>query len=546
MDEGKLPQDSAPALPSGPPGPVAPGALDVPAVPAVAVRMTSKSGVARSRSTVRGVVRLQLLANGLGVVAVAAYFSFLFPPEAESELGNGTLNLVVFGTYVAVMLLLALPLNTLFVRRAMSWVRQGTPATARQRKLLFSLPLAETLTAFVSWIGAAVLFGVINEDVQRISVGIALAGVVTCTFLYLLLEGHFRPVYALALADAELPADRRDVLPRLMLAWLLGSAVPLIAIGLSPLISPAPMDGNRLTWLAFVCVAAGALVMGLAARSVARPLNRIRDALRDIEQGDLDVQLPIDDLGELGRLAEGVNDLAAGMRERELLRELFQRQVGQAGLADLALDYQGATASGARRQVTVLFVDLRGYTRFSETHQPEEVVAMLNRFFRVVVAAVSREGGWVNKFEGDAALCLFGAPQEQLDHADRALRTAAALPRELAQADDLLGAGIGVATGEVIAGFIGTAERFEYTVIGDVVNLASRLCDEAKGTNSAVLAAASTIQAAEQRAEWSPAGRLHIRGRREKAVVYSPKAGHPRRSRRYGTPWSSRPERSAP
>lgn len=528
MDDGGTPQD---------------GAL---AVPAVAVTLTSKSGVARSRSTVRGVVRLQLFANGLGVLAVAAYFGFLFPAQVESDLQDPTINLVAFGSYVAFMLLLALPLNTLLMRRALNWVRQGTVPTARQRTLLFSLPLAETLTAFVSWLGAAVLFGTINSDVRRISVGIALAGVVTCTFLYLLLEGHFRPVYALALADADLPADRRDVLPRLMLAWLLGSAVPLIAIGLSPLIGPVPLQGDRLAWLAGVCVVAGALVMGLAARSVARPLNRIRDALREIEQGNLDVRLPIDDLGELGRLAEGVNDLAAGMREREVLRELFQRQVGLAGLADLALDFHSATASGTRREVTVLFVDLRGYTRFSETHPPEEVVAMLNRFFRVVVAAVSREGGWVNKFEGDAALCLFGAPQEQDDHADRALRTAAALPRELATADDLLGAGIGVATGEVIAGFVGTAERFEYTVIGDVVNLASRLCDEAKSTPSGVLAAASTVQAAGQRDVWSPAGRLSIRGRREKAVVYSLRELQTRRSRRYGTPWSSRPERSAP
>jgi adenylate cyclase len=286
--------------------------------------------------------------------------------------------------------------------------------------------------------------------------------------------------------------------------------------------------------------------MGVAAKSVSRPLLRVRDAMRQIERGELDVHVPVDDLGELGRLAEGVNDLAAGMRERELLRELFQRQVGNSGLADLALEQRGTTAEGIRRQVTVLFVDLRGYTRYSETHEPEEVVAMLNRFFRVVVAAVSREGGWVNKFEGDAALCIFGAPGEQEDHADRALRAAAALPKDLAQTDDLLGAGIGVASGEVIAGFVGTAERFEYTVIGDVVNLASRLCDEAKTTRPGVLAAASTIQDAHQRENWSPAGRLSIRGRREKAVVYAPKESQTRRARRYGTPWSSNSERSAP
>ena len=224
---------------------------------------------------------------------------------------------------------------------------------------------------------------------------------------------------------------------------------------------------------------------------------------------------------------------------------VLQRQVGQAGLADLAID-QGISGTGSKREVTVLFVDLRGYTRFSESHPPEDVVAMLNRFFRVVVAEVSRAGGWVNKFEGDAALCLFGAPQDQPDHADRALRAAVSLPAALEAADDLLGAGIGVARGEVIAGVGGTPERFEYTVIGDVVNLASRLCDEAKAVPSGVLASSSTILSASQREAWVPSGRLTIRGRQEKAAVYTLRPAQKRRARRYSTPWSSKPESSAP
>ena len=385
----------------------------------------------------------------------------------------------------------------------------------------------------------------VNADVQRVSVGIALAGVVTCTLLYLLLEGHFRPLYALALLDADLPEDRRDVLPRLMLAWVLGSGVPLIAVSLSSFIGPEPLDGRRLAWIAAISFIAGGVVMGVAATSVARPLLRVRDAMRQIERGELDVHVPVDDLGELGRLAEGVNNLADGIREREALRELFNRQVGQAGLADLALT-AGGPVVGERREVTVLFVDLRGYTRFAETHPPEAVVAMLNRFFRIVVAVVNREGGWVNKFEGDAALCLFGAPQDQPDHADRALRAAAALPRELSQADDLLSAGIGVASGDVLAGFVGTAERFEYTVIGDVVNLASRLCDEAKSTRGGVLASASTLDDASQGDQWASAGDLTIRGRLGKAKVFALREAQARRSRRYGIPFASRADRRAP
>lgn len=500
------------------------------------------TGEAQARSTVTGVVRLQIVANSIGVIAVALYFGFLFPPESTGDLAPIDLNITVFVGYLAVMILLALPLNALALRRAVDWARNSTPPTERQRRLVLRLPLVETASAFLSWLGAAVIFGMINRDVQRISIGIVLAGVVTCAFLYLLLEGHFRPLFALALADAELPEDRRDVLPRLMLAWLLGSGVPLLAIALGDVIGPAPLAGSRLAWVAGVSVAAGGLVMGVAARSVARPLLRVRDAMRRIEVGDLSVQIPVDDLGELGRLAEGINHLAAGAREREALRDLFGRQVGQPELADLALS-ASRPLQGERREVTVLFVDLRGYTRYAERHQPEEVVAMLNRFFRVVVAVVSREGGWINKFEGDAALCLFGAPQLQPDHADRALRAAASLPREL-ERTDALGAGIGVASGEVLAGFVGTPERFEYTVIGDVVNLASRLCDEAKTQPGGVLAAASTVESAVVSDEWHSAGRLAIRGRREKAKVYGLEAQ--RWSRWYGTPLRSRAERSAP
>ncbi len=502
-------------------------------------------GPVQARATIRGVVLLQLLANGLGLVAVVAYFQFLFPGSVEGELESRTINLIAFGIYIGVMVLVAFPVNALLLRHAVSWVRLGNPPTERQRRFLFSLPTFETLSALVSWFGAAVLFGAINQDVQRISFGLALAGVITCTLLYLLLEGHFRPLYALALADAELPADRRDVLPRLMLAWLMGSAVPLIAIGLNPLIAPVPLDGDRLAWIAVVGALAGGLVMAIASISVSRPLNRVRDALRRIEQGDLDVHVPVDDLGELGRLAEGVNDLVAGIREREALRDLFGRQVGQADLADLALSYDEPTRTGDRREVTVLFVDLRGYTRFSERHSPEDVVGMLNRFFSIVVAVVDREGGWINKFEGDAALCLFGAPQDEPDHAARALRAAASIPRELERSDGLLRAGIGVATGEVIAGFVGTPERFEYTVIGDVVNVASRLCDLAKDEGAGVLATRATVDAAGRPEEWQPAGRIAVRGRREKAEVYSlePDRG-PWWSR--VTPRSTRASRSAP
>lgn len=494
---------------------------------------TADEHLIRARSTVRGMVWLQVVANGLGVLVVISYFRFLAPTGDDPLVDHG-LNELVFGIYVGAMVLVALPLNAALLGRAVRWVREDRSPGERERKLLFTLPTLETLSALASWLGAAILFGVINSEFRRITVGIALAGIVSCTLLYLLLEGHFRPLYALALRDADLPEERRDVGPRLVLAWLLGSGVPMIAMTIGNRFGDEPFDPTRLAWVGLVAFLAGGVVMAVAARSVSRPIRTIRSGLQSIEEGDLSVHLPVDDLGEIGRLTQGVNHLAAGIREREELRELFSRQVGQPGIEGLTVPGGGPGPQGELREVTVLFVDLRGYTAFAERHAPAEVVEMLNRFFGAVVAVVNREGGWINKFEGDAAMCIFGAPQDQADHAERALRAARALPHQLARDQGPLLAGIGVATGEVLAGFVGTPERYEYTVIGDVVNLASRLCESAKKRSTGVLAAATTVRAAGSPDGWKPSGRIEVRGRSERARVFTlddPELGRTRRGR---------------
>jgi adenylate cyclase len=155
---------------------------------------------------------------------------------------------------------------------------------------------------------------------------------------------------------------------------------------------------------------------------------------------------------------------------------------------------------------------------------------MINAVFAAVVRCVTSEGGWLNKFEGDAALCVFGAPLEQPDHAARALRTARGLRRELvalAAEHPGLDAGIGVSSGEVVAGTVGAEERFEYTVIGDPVNEAARLTDEAKGLPSRVLASGRAVErAGEEAAHWRQAAELMLRGRPEPTAAFEPTADH--------------------
>ena len=168
---------------------------------------------------------------------------------------------------------------------------------------------------------------------------------------------------------------------------------------------------------------------------------------------------------------------------------------------------------GESRKVAVLFVDVVGSTTYATQHTPQEVVIALNEFFERVVAVVHEYHGSINKFQGDAALAIFGAPNPLPDSTGNALAAARELRARLQNVE--LGAGIGVATGTVVAGHIGARERYEYTVIGDAVNSASRLTDLAKTTPGGVLTTAATLRDAgeAEQARWTLMKSVELRGR---------------------------------
>lgn len=224
----------------------------------------------------------------------------------------------------------------------------------------------------------------------------------------------------------------------------------------------------------------------------------------------------------------GFNHMVAGLREHERLRDLFGRHVGEE-VADLALERGDITLGGETREVAVLFVDLTGSTRLADTRSPDEVVGLLNKFFGVVVGVVARHGGWINKFEGDAALAIFGAPTQIEDSAGAALGAARELAVRLRAEVPMLDAGIGVSAGPVVAGYIGAEQRFEYTVIGDPVNEAARLSDMAKTYASRVLASAAVLELAHlsESDEWDLGRSVLLRGRSRPTRLGTPRPSPP-------------------
>jgi adenylate cyclase len=176
------------------------------------------------------------------------------------------------------------------------------------------------------------------------------------------------------------------------------------------------------------------------------------------------------------------------------------------------------------RDASVLFVDVVGSTSFAASRDPREVVETLNRFFEIVVDVVTVYGGWVNKFEGDAALCAFGAPTDHPDAAGAALAAARELRGRLRRELDGLDAAIGLSAGKVVAGNIGAARRYEYTVIGDPVNEAARLTELAKTNPSRLLASEAIVRraGAHEAPRWRLGEPLVLRGRSEPTRIAAP------------------------
>jgi adenylate cyclase len=226
----------------------------------------------------------------------------------------------------------------------------------------------------------------------------------------------------------------------------------------------------------------GALLIGMGlAGGIIAPLQQLVAGMREVLRGNLQYRSRIERHDELGFIAKSFNEMIDGLEERELIRDTFGRFVSHE-VAEAVLTGR-VPLQGERRDVSILFQDIRGFTSLSERLDPAVLLRLLNQFFTEVVAAVEAEGGVVKQFLGDGVMALFGAPQPHPDHAARAVRAALGIVNRLKGLNETLKEqgigpleiGVGIHTGAVVAGLIGPDNRIEYGVVGDAVNLASRV-----------------------------------------------------------------------
>lgn len=413
------------------------------------------------------------------------------------------------------------------------WYAAGQEPSAAQREAAMRLAGRQTGILLTAWGLAGGIFVLVNLRggaalLFPLVLGVLLGGPAAAGTGMLLAQRTLRPVMGAATRGQEPRLAVPGVFARLVMLWFLVSALPIGGIAALVVLRSYGwlIDKSASLDVPILVVSLAALLLGLptmilTSRSISDPIGEVVDAMAQVERGHIDASVGAYERSQIGRLQTGFNRMVAGLAERDRLRDLFGRYVG-ADVAQRAIE-EGASLSGDVVEAAVLFIDLVGSTRLAESLPPQEVADVLNDFFRIVVEAVDEHGGLINKFAGDAALAIFGAPLRTSKPASAALATARTLGTELRRLP-VVDFGVGVSAGRVFAGNIGAENRYEYTVIGDAVNEAARLADLAKTSDRRILCSAAAIERADaaEAAHWAECYSTVLRGRSETTHVSAP------------------------
>ncbi|WP_032368542.1 adenylate/guanylate cyclase domain-containing protein [Rhodococcoides fascians] len=488
-------------------------------------------------------IRIQLLltvflvlSNLIGAVIVGVLISVVVPgPDVLDMKYYWWVNFIVVPVYVFLAFLVGVVWGTTRALSSLRWGIEDREPTRSEQVATLAMPWRLTRMQVALWTGGLILLttidGIIDpQAIPKVAFTIAAGGTVVCAFSYLLSEFALRPIAARALQAGDPRRIRiAGVMGRSILSWLLGTGVPvsgLMMIAVFRFLRPET-SANQLAVsilaLGGITIVFGFALTVLGGFATTSPINNVRAGMVEVEKGNMDVRLAVYDGTELGELQSGFNRMADGVRDREKIRDLFGRHVGHE-VAEKALQSE-SELGGQERDIAVFFIDLVGSTELAASRPPTEVVDLLNRFFAVVVDEVDEHGGFINKFEGDAALAIFGAPNDIPDHCGSALSAARAIARRLLVEVPECSAAVGVAAGRAVAGNVGAKSRFEYTVIGDPVNEAARLSELAKSAPGAILASKTAVDgAAKNEADrWEFGDRVTLRGRSAETVLANPK-----------------------
>ncbi len=444
---------------------------------------------------------------------------------------------------IAIEIALALRVVSRLLKPADPWLRHRRPEDALAAwQAMAALPLRAVTYRWVFALPINVIpiavFIVAFLDLPWYTAPILVAGA-----LIVLMYGIFLRFFGTeAVMRAPLEDAARNVpdgvqvegAPSIPLKWRLLVALPAISIitgvvvsGLSTTGTTSVQDLGLDVLVAVVVAFTISLELSvMLTRSILGPLGDLRRATERVSAGDYATRVPVVTADETGRLSAAFNDMVSGLQERTALHKAFGSYVDP-DLADRVLA-EGAVLKGQEVEVTVMFLDIRGFTAYAERHTAREVVAQLNEFFEHVVPVLTAHGGHANKFVGDGLLGVFGAPDLRSDHANRAVDAALDIVDRVREVyGERLRIGVGVNSGAVLAGTVGGGGRLEFAVIGDPVNTAARVEQVTRRTDDDVLITGATraLLRDADRYRLTARGTVPLKGRVEPVALYAPLCG---------------------
>lgn len=377
-------------------------------------------------------------------------------------------------------------------------------------------------------------------ELLRICAGILLSGIVTAAIIFFAIEVLCRNIWPPFFPSGDMRKTagvvRLNLGYRLFIAFSLTSILPMILMAVLSynkarmmlVMDPETVIQSLFRMTAFLLAAELALAVTLSylvSRGIVGPVGAMTHAMARVEKGDLSVSAHMATNDELGALGESFDRMIEGLRDRERIKETFGRFVTPE-IAEAILKHPPAPG-GENTEVSILFSDIRNYTTICEQLTPQEVIGFLNDYFAYMVEAIEKNQGLVYQFVGDAIMAVFGAPVRSMDHADRAVSSGLAMLEALHRFNQSrdstlppVGIGIGINSGSVVAGIIGSKDRMEYRVVGDAVNLAARIESLNKELGTSILISKATADLLKAPVKCRSFPPMHVKGRSEPIQVF--------------------------
>ena len=490
--------------------------------------------------------KIVALVAGSAFIGVAYAFCLaLIGLAPRIEAGGWAFFTVWIITVSIAAMAIGIPLVYWLVRpvgTAMEKARSGADSKSSElapgRKLLLNLPALLAVATILLWVvpllSLPVSAAFAENAPDAMSLIIALVSttgiaIIHATFVIYLVEWfsrkHLMPVlFPLGQVSRIAGAHPITVGTKLVLLFITTGLFPIFAFIVLVVAGTASIEAALFLGLASVIL--GFTQSALITSSIARPVKQLHGGMSLVREGNLSAWVAVESCDRLGQLTEGFNEMVRGLEHAEFVKETFGRYVSRPVLDEILKG--NIHLGGERRVASVLFSDIRNFASLSEDIAPEHVVLILNRYLDIMVDVLVSHGATIDKFIGDAVVAVFNVPVSQEDHALRAVRAGMDMLERLKEinlerrkaGDPLLDIGIGIHTGEVLAGNIGSAKKMEYTVIGDTVNTASRIEQLNKRFNTNLLISSKTNGFVSPHVEARKMDPVEVRGRRRPVVVF--------------------------